>query len=133
MFEHATQFQQIIAKCWADEHFKQRLLSNPAETLKQEGMEVPAGVMVKVLENTAQVINLVIPQRPTDLDDEALVIAAGGNGGNGGSGVLGGNGGTGGNAGLGGNGGNAGGNAGLNWFGGNGGAGGNVGVAGNGG
>ena len=125
MFEQAKHFQQIIAKCWADEHFKQRLLADPAETLKQEGIKVPAGVMVKVVENTAQVVNLVIPQRPTDLDDEALIIATGG--GNGGNAGLGGNGGV---AGNGANGGNAGGNGGLNWSGGNGG---NGGVGGNGG
>lgn len=128
MFEQAKHFQQIIAKCWADEHFKQRLLADPAGTLKQEGIEVPAGVMVKVVENTAQVVNLVIPQKPTDLDDEALIIATGG--GNGGAAGF-----SGGNGGAGGNGGNAGGNGGLNWLGGNGGNGGvgNGGVGGNGG
>ncbi|MBK5970282.1 MULTISPECIES: NHLP leader peptide family RiPP precursor [Thiorhodovibrio] len=72
MNDQSRQYQQLIAKCWADEAFKQRLLSNPAETLKDEGLEVPEGVQVQVLENTAQVLNLVIPSRPTELSDEEL-------------------------------------------------------------
>ncbi len=38
MNDQSNQYQQLIAKCWADEAFKQRLLDNPAETLKAEGM-----------------------------------------------------------------------------------------------
>ena len=72
MNEQAKQYQQIIAKCWADESFKQRLMADPAGTLKQEGMEVPKGMTLHVVENTGQVFHLVIPTRPTDLSDEAL-------------------------------------------------------------
>lgn len=79
MIDQAKQYQQLIAKCWADEAFKQRLLADPAGTLKAEGIEVPAGVRVQVVENTAQVSNLVIPARPTDLSDEMLCgIGSGG-------------------------------------------------------
>jgi hypothetical protein len=78
MNDQFNQYQQLIAKCWADEAFKQRLLDNPAETLKAEGMELPEGMRVQAVENTAQVLNLVIPARPTDLSDEELDGAAGG-------------------------------------------------------
>jgi len=78
MNDQSKQYQQLIAKCWADEAFKQRLLANPAETLKNEGLEVPEGVQVQVVEDTPQVINLVIPARPTDLSDEDLGGVAGG-------------------------------------------------------
>ncbi|EIC22735.1 NHLP leader peptide family RiPP precursor [Thiorhodovibrio frisius] len=78
MKEQSTQYQQLINKCWADEAFKQRLLAKPAETLKDEGFELPEGVQVQVVENTAQVLNLVIPIRPTELaDDELAGLAAG--------------------------------------------------------
>jgi len=78
MTDQSKQYQQLIAKCWADEAFKQRLLADPAATLKAEGLDVPKGVSVRVLENTAQVFNLVIPLVPTDISDEGLVSVAGG-------------------------------------------------------
>ena len=78
MNDQAKQYQQIIAKCWVDEAFKQRLLDDPAGTLKAEGIAVPEGVRVRVVENTAQVFNLVIPARPTDLSDEMLTGVGGG-------------------------------------------------------
>jgi len=72
MNDQSNQYQQLIAKCWADEEFKQRLLDNPAETLKAEGMALPEGVRVQVVENSAQDLTLVIPARPTELSDEEL-------------------------------------------------------------
>lgn len=69
---------QLIAKCWADESFKQKLLADPAATLKAEGMELPAGLSVKAQENTDQVFHLVIPAKPTDLSDEDLGKVDGG-------------------------------------------------------
>ncbi len=78
MNDHAKQYQQLIAKCWDDEAFKQRLLADPAGTLKAEGIEVPEGVRVQVVENTGQVSTLVIPARPTDLSDELLAQVSGG-------------------------------------------------------
>jgi hypothetical protein len=77
MNDQAQQYQQLIAKCWADEAFKQRLLADPAGTLKAEGMAVPQGVSVRVVENTAHDVTLVIPARPTELPDEALEGAGG--------------------------------------------------------
>jgi len=78
MNDQSKQYQQLIAKCWADESFKQRILADPAETLKAEGIEVPEGVRMQVVENTAQVFTLVIPARPTNLSDAMLETVAGG-------------------------------------------------------
>ena len=78
MNDQSEQYQQLIAKCWADEAFKQRLLADPAETLKAEGLEVPAGVRVQVVENTAGMFTLVIPARAMALSDEELGSLAGG-------------------------------------------------------
>jgi len=76
--EQGKKMSQLIAKCWADEGFKQKLLANPAATLKAEGVELPAGLSVKALENTDKVFHLVIPAKPTDLSDEDLIKVAGG-------------------------------------------------------
>ena len=78
MNEQANQYQRLIAKCWADEAFKRRLLADPAGTLAAEGMALPEGVTLRVVEDTAQTVTLVIPPRPTDLSDEALEGAVGG-------------------------------------------------------
>ena len=76
--EQGKKMNQIIAKCWADETFKTKLLADPAATLKAEGAEVPAGLTVKAVENTDKVFHLVIPAKPTDLSDEDLDKVAGG-------------------------------------------------------
>ncbi len=76
--EVSQKISQLIAKCWADEGFKQKLLADPARTLKDEGAEVPAGLTVNVLENTDQVFHLVIPPKPTELSDDDLGRVAGG-------------------------------------------------------
>ncbi len=78
MNDSSKQYQQLIAKCWADEAFKQKLLADPAATLKAEGIEIPAGVTVRVVENTARQFTLVIPPKPDALSDEALEGVAGG-------------------------------------------------------
>ena len=79
MDAHENPLQRIIAKCWEDEAFKAKLLADPAATLETEGVEVPEGVTVNVVEDTAQVHNLVIPAPPGRLADELLEsMAAGG-------------------------------------------------------
>jgi Nitrile hydratase, alpha chain len=55
---------KIVAKSWNDEAFKQRLLADPAGVLKEEGFELPKGVTIKAVANTADVIHLVIPDKP---------------------------------------------------------------------
>ena len=78
--EQGKKMSQLIAKCWADEGFKRKLLADPAATLKAEGVELPAGLSIKALENTDKVFHLVIPAKPTDaeLSDEDLEKVAGG-------------------------------------------------------
>ena len=76
--EQAKALSQLVAKCWADEAFKQKLLTDPVATLKAEGIELPAGLDVKVFENTDQVFHLVIPAKPNDLSDEDLDKVSGG-------------------------------------------------------
>ena len=76
--EQSKQMNQIIARCWSDEGFKRKLMADPVATLNAEGMEVPAGMSVKVLENTDTVSYLVIPAQPAELSDQDLRNVAGG-------------------------------------------------------
>ena len=79
MPENDNAFGKIIAKAWRDPAFKVELIANPAAALKAEGIDVPDGMAVTVLENTDNQFHLVLPPVPSDeLSDEALEAMAGG-------------------------------------------------------
>jgi hypothetical protein len=69
---------QLIAKAWADDNFKKKLLSDPAAVLKAEGVELPAGMEVHAVEDTETMHHLVIPTKPTELSEDDLEKVAGG-------------------------------------------------------
>lgn len=71
---------QITAKAWNDAAFKQRLLSDPNAVMKEYGLEVPAGVKIKIVEDTDTVSHLSLPPKPTgkELSEEDLAAVAGG-------------------------------------------------------
>jgi len=72
-------FGKIVAKAWRDPAFKVELIANPAAALKAEGIDVPAGMTVTVVENTDKLFHLVLPPVPSDeLSDEVLDAVAGG-------------------------------------------------------
>jgi hypothetical protein len=69
---------KIIARAWRDPAFKAKLIADPKATLKEAGITVPAGMTLKVLENTATHVHLVLPPKPTsELSDESLDKAVG--------------------------------------------------------
>jgi hypothetical protein len=70
--------QKIIARCWEDEEFKKRLMADPAKILDAEGVSVPDGVSIRVVEDTEQVRTLIIPPAPSHLDDDQLNGITGG-------------------------------------------------------
>jgi len=76
----SRQYAQIVAKCWADPAFKSKLLANTNATLAAEGVDVPAGVEVRVVENSAQVVYVVLPAPPSEgeiaEEDLASVVGA---------------------------------------------------------
>lgn len=76
--EQAKAYGQIVARAWQDEAFKQRLMADPQAVLAELGIDVPLGRTVQVLEDTEQVMHLVIPLRPGELSDEQLEQVAGG-------------------------------------------------------
>ena len=79
MSEINPELGKIIAKAWRDPAFKADLIANPAAALKAEGIDVPAGMAVTVVENTDKLFHLVLPPVPSDeLSDEALDAMAGG-------------------------------------------------------
>ena len=74
-------YGQVVAQAWRDLAFKQRLLADPVTVLREQGIDVPAGLQVRVVENTGQQVHLVLPAKPgEELSDDELdrVAAAGG-------------------------------------------------------
>jgi hypothetical protein len=82
MEEQTKKMGSVIAKCWSDDDFKKKLLADPAATLKAEGVkfELPAGMTLKVVENTDKVFHLMLPAQPSsdELSEEDLSHVAGG-------------------------------------------------------
>ncbi len=75
----------LIVKALEDDAFKQELLDNPKAVLEREsGQNIPEGLEVKIIEEEANTITLLLPKKyeapqPTDeLSDEALENVAGG-------------------------------------------------------
>jgi hypothetical protein len=76
--ERAKRYGQVVAKAWQDEAFRQRLARDPKGVLQEHGIELPAGAEVRVVEDTDQVVHLVVPQRPRQLSAAQLDDIAGG-------------------------------------------------------
>ncbi|HVX15482.1 MAG TPA: NHLP leader peptide family RiPP precursor [Pirellulales bacterium] len=69
---------KLVARAWSDDDFKQRLIDDPAAVLAEEGIEVPAGIELKVVEDTDDVCHLVLPPSPAgEFVDEDLSPTAG--------------------------------------------------------
>jgi hypothetical protein len=71
------QWSRIIAKAWADDTFRDRLLSDPKATLLEQGFETTRDVCVSVaetveLQSTDEILYLALPPRP-DLSEEELL------------------------------------------------------------
>jgi hypothetical protein len=75
-----TKWGELVSKAWGDAALKKRLLADPAAVLKEHGLIVPAGITVKVVENTDKVIHLTLPQPPSaaELSEQELQAVAGG-------------------------------------------------------
>lgn len=76
--EQQKQWAKIVAKAWADEDYKQRLIDNAASVLTEEGVDMPEGVEVKVVEATDKQAWLVLPPKPEDgqIEEGAEQLAA---------------------------------------------------------
>lgn len=73
--DQARLWAKVVAKAWADEAYKKKLISDPVAVLKAEGIETPQGAQLKVVEDTATLRHLVLPAMPADAAglDEAAV------------------------------------------------------------
>ena len=73
--------KKAITKAWADADFKQGLLKNPHQALTQIGVTIPDAIEIKVVEESAKALYLVLPVNPEgagELTDDSLETVAGG-------------------------------------------------------
>ncbi|MHB8916475.1 MAG: NHLP leader peptide family RiPP precursor [Desulfocucumaceae bacterium] len=74
--------KKAIEKAWKDESFKKDLMQKPHKALSQLGVNVPEKIEIKVVEESAKVVYLVLPVNPEtltgELTDENLENVAGG-------------------------------------------------------
>ena len=72
----------IAEKAWKDEAFHKEVLANPNKAYEQYlGRPVPAGMTIKVVEDTPNTVHFVIPAKPAnagELSDSELENVAGG-------------------------------------------------------
>lgn len=61
---------KIVAQAWADADFKARLMANPRAVLQEAGVEVPAGMELRVVENAANTVHFVLPPPPAPSSPE---------------------------------------------------------------
>ena len=64
--EQGKKYAKLIAKAWSDEAFKERLLTDSRAVLEAEGISVPPGVDIKVVEQTDTQFFMVIPPKATE-------------------------------------------------------------------
>ncbi len=77
--EFQKAYGKLVAKAWEDDDFKAHLLSDPMKVFKENGIEVPDGIEVRMVENTAETTHFILPPAPGDeLSDEQLGAASGG-------------------------------------------------------
>ena len=66
--QKAQSLGRVIARTWTDEAFKKELLADPVRVLAANGVTVPAGTNVKILEDSNATNYLVLPTKPADLN-----------------------------------------------------------------
>jgi hypothetical protein len=82
--ERAEMERKLIERSLQDEAFRQRLLADPRAAIEQElGTRLPESIEVRAVEETPEIIYLVLPSRSADvqageLSDQELEAVSGG-------------------------------------------------------
>jgi len=76
--DYQRKWGQIVAQAWSDDSFKQRLLADPAAVMAEQGLTAPTGKQLRIVEDTADTVHVVLRAKPDELSDDELDQAAGG-------------------------------------------------------
>ena len=70
---------KAIAKAWSDPAYKARLVADPRAALAEVGISAPEKLNFKVVENTDDLVHLILPPPPSgELSEESLALVSGG-------------------------------------------------------
>jgi hypothetical protein len=72
---------EVIAKAWKDPEFKKKLKKDPASVLREMGLQIPASLKVRLIEDDTNILTFVLPHEPRErisADELDRVAAAGG-------------------------------------------------------
>jgi hypothetical protein len=74
--------KEAVRKSCLDQRFKDRLLGRPTQTLRSEGFDLPPGIEVEVLQDSDELLHLVLPFKAmlseVELSDAELASVVGG-------------------------------------------------------
>jgi Nitrile hydratase, alpha chain len=78
--EPAKKLGHVLIKALQDEAFKRRLVADPRAVLQEEGVPLPEGKTVRVVEDTPQSVHVILPRKPAaeELSEDQLGQVAGG-------------------------------------------------------
>ena len=62
--EFQKAYGRVVARAWSDEAFKERVVFDPLTVFRENGIPVPEGVHVKVIENTEKSVHFILPPKP---------------------------------------------------------------------
>ena len=63
--ENEKKLSQLVKRAWSDEKLKERLLNDPTAVLRENGIEIPAGLEARVVEDKDSVSFQFQPEKPT--------------------------------------------------------------------
>lgn len=70
--DHRKKMGKVIAKAWTDPAFKKKLQTDPHAALAEAGITVPRSQKIKVVEDSADTVHVVLPARPASVTDQQL-------------------------------------------------------------
>jgi hypothetical protein len=62
--DQEKQWAKIVARAWADENFKKRLLADPRAVLAEAGVDLEKDMEYSVVEELEKQVVLILPQKP---------------------------------------------------------------------
>lgn len=76
--EFAKKWAKVVAKAWSDPAFKEKLMKNPQQILKEYDIAVPAGKRIVIQEESNDTLQLFLPKKPAASmsQEELLKVAA---------------------------------------------------------
>ena len=76
--QQINQFRALVQRYHADPDYRRQVEADPVAAFREQGLELPSDVAVRVLANTDDTFYMVLPPDPnTSLGDELLAAMAG--------------------------------------------------------